>query len=262
MQSVITACAGLRAHEESDDFIIGESEDVKGLIKLPLEEVAKSTGGIPGSARGYQRKFRTGEGESYTQKKCTNPTRIVTTSVFVEGGCLGVVSVKTQKDVRTNKIFEILNCLKGVRVKVPIQIGDVIVENVAEMGIVMNQITKIIYLSIGFITLTLGGIGILLPILPTTPFLLIASFCFVRGSTKIDIWFKNSTIYKKHLAQFVEERSMTLKQKIKILLFADIMIAIPVVLVDHIAVKIFLVLVMLIKAYYFLFKIRTIKIER
>lgn len=126
----------------------------------------------------------------------------------------------------------------------------------------MNQITKIIYLSIGFITLTLGMIGILFPILPTTPFLLIASFCFVRGSTKIDIWFKNSKIYKNHLEQFIEEKSMTLKQKIKILLFADIMIAIPLVLVDHIVVKLFLVLVMLIKAYYFLFKIRTIKIER
>lgn len=126
----------------------------------------------------------------------------------------------------------------------------------------MNQITKIIYLSIGFITLILGMIGILFPILPTTPFLLIASFCFVRGSTKIDIWFKNSKIYKNHLEQFIEEKSMTLKQKIKILLFADIMIAIPLVLVDHIVVKLFLVLVMIIKAYYFLFKIRTIKIER
>lgn len=126
----------------------------------------------------------------------------------------------------------------------------------------MNQITKIIYLSIGLITLTLGMIGILFPILPTTPFLLIASFCFVRGSTKIHIWLKNSKIYKNHLEQFIEEKSMTLKQKIKILLFADIMIAIPLVLVDHIVVKLFLVLVMLIKAYYFLFKIRTIKIER
>lgn len=126
----------------------------------------------------------------------------------------------------------------------------------------MNQITKSIYLSIGFIALALGIIGITFPILPTTPFLLIASFCFVKGSKKIDHWFKNSTIYKKHLEQFIEEKAMTLKQKIKILLFADVMIAIPLVLVDHIIVKLFLVMVMLTKAYYFFFKIRTIKEEK
>lgn len=74
-------------------------------------------------------------GESYAKKECTNPTRIVTTSVFVKGGSLEVVSVKTQKDVPKNKIFEILNCLKGVRVKAPIQIGDIIIENIAETGI-------------------------------------------------------------------------------------------------------------------------------
>lgn len=74
-------------------------------------------------------------GESYAQKECMNPTRIVTTSIFVEGGDLEVISVKTQGDVPKNKIFEILNALKGMCVKAPIQIGDVIVENVAGTGV-------------------------------------------------------------------------------------------------------------------------------
>lgn len=116
-----------------------------------------------------------------------------------------------------------------------------------------------IYIVIGAVALVLGTIGVIIPVLPTTPFLLIASFCFVKGSKKIDRWFRGSKIYKKHLENFVEKKAMTLKQKISILLVADMMIAIPIVLVDNTIMRVSLVLVMLVKAYYFIFKIQTIK---
>lgn len=118
---------------------------------------------------------------------------------------------------------------------------------------------KIIFVIIGLISLTFGIIGIILPVLPTTPFLLLASFCFVRGSDKFDRWFKSSKIYKNHLEYFVENKSMTLKQKFCILVFADIMIAFPLVILDSLYIKSFLVLVIIFKYYYFIFKIKTIK---
>ncbi|MEG1311554.1 MAG: YbaN family protein [Romboutsia sp.] len=123
----------------------------------------------------------------------------------------------------------------------------------------MDNIKKIIFIIIGLVALILGLIGVIIPILPTTPFLLLASFCFVRGSDKFDKWFKSSKIYKNYLEDFDKNKSMTLKQKISILGFADMMIAFPLVILDSLCVKLFLILVVIFKYYYFIFKIKTIK---
>ena len=44
----------------------------------------------------------------------------------------------------------------------------------------MNRIKKYLYIALGFIALGLGIIGIILPVLPTTPFLLVTSYCFAK----------------------------------------------------------------------------------
>ena len=106
----------------------------------------------------------------------------------------------------------------------------------------------------------LGIIGIILPVLPTTPFLLLASVCFIRGSEKLNLWFKDTKLYKKHLESFIKERTLSLKQKILILLFADCMIAFPLIITNSILLKIVLILVISCKYYYFIFKIKTKKI--
>ncbi|MBM6616473.1 YbaN family protein [Bacillus sp. RD4P76] len=105
----------------------------------------------------------------------------------------------------------------------------------------------------------LGMIGIVLPLLPTTPLLLLASFFFVKGSSKFEKWFKGTNVYKNHLEEFVKNRAMTRKQKLTILLFADFMIAIPFFLTDSNLVKVFLLLIVVYKYYYFITKIKTIK---
>ena len=124
----------------------------------------------------------------------------------------------------------------------------------------MNRIKKIIFVIVGFISLLLGIIGTVLPILPTVPFLLLASYCFARGSNKFEVWFKSSKIYKKYLENFILNKSMTLKQKIYISTFADIMIAFPLVILNNLYIKLFLIIIIIFKYYYFIFKIKTIKI--
>lgn len=124
----------------------------------------------------------------------------------------------------------------------------------------MNRIKKIIFVIVGVISLLLGIIGTVLPILPTVPFLLLASYCFARGSNKFEVWFKSSKIYKKYLENFILNKSMTLKQKIYISTFADIMIAFPLVILNNLYIKLFLIIVIIFKYYYFTFKIKTIKI--
>ena len=124
----------------------------------------------------------------------------------------------------------------------------------------MNRIKKIIFVIVGFISLLLGIIGTVLPILPTVPFLLLTSYCFARGSNKFEVWFKSSKIYKKYLEDFILNKSMTLKQKIYISTFADIMIAFPLIILDNLYIKLFLIIVIIFKYYYFIFKIKTIKV--
>ena len=124
----------------------------------------------------------------------------------------------------------------------------------------MNRIKKIIFVIVGVISLLLGIIGTVLPILPTVPFLLLASYCFARGSNKFEVWFKSSKIYKKYLENFIFNKSMTLKQKIYISTFADIMIAFPLVILNNLYIKLFLIIVIIFKYYYFIFKIKTIKV--
>ncbi|KAJ49351.1 CxxC motif-containing protein [Clostridium tetanomorphum] len=74
-------------------------------------------------------------GIDYAKKECTNPTRIVTSSVLVEDGEIDMLPVKTQRDIPKNKISSCMKCLKGVVVKAPINIGDVILENVSDTGV-------------------------------------------------------------------------------------------------------------------------------
>lgn len=122
----------------------------------------------------------------------------------------------------------------------------------------INRLIKFIFIIIGFIALGFGVIGIILPVVPTTPLLLLASFCFMKGSDRFSEWFKGTKLYQKHLESFVKKKSMTLRQKVTILLFADIMIAIPLFTMDHLYIKFLLVLVIVYKYYYFVFKIKTI----
>ena len=74
-------------------------------------------------------------GEMYAKKECTNPTRIVTSTVRVTGGELAMVSVKTKEDIPKNKIWECMKELQGLTVMAPVHIGDVILEDVAKTGV-------------------------------------------------------------------------------------------------------------------------------
>ena len=79
--------------------------------------------------------FTCKRGETYARKEVTNPTRIVTTTVRVEGGVSPMVSVKTAQDIPKGKIFACAEALRGVRVKAPVAIGDVVLPDAAGTGV-------------------------------------------------------------------------------------------------------------------------------
>ena len=120
---------------------------------------------------------------------------------------------------------------------------------------------RILFICLGFISLGLGLLGIALPVLPTTPFLLLASFCFAKGSKRFHDWFVSTRIYKKYLENFVAHRSMTLKNKLSILIPVSLMLIATFIFVDKLVVRIILSVLFVGKYLYFFTQIRTISDE-
>lgn len=124
----------------------------------------------------------------------------------------------------------------------------------------MEKHMKFIYFIIGSGSMVLGAVGVILPVLPTTPFLLLSAWCFAKSSQRFHNWFISTRLYKNHLDSFVRERSMTLKTKISLLAFASSMLLLAMYFMNSIWLRLFLFALMLFKYYYFLFKIKTISV--
>lgn len=118
---------------------------------------------------------------------------------------------------------------------------------------------KLLWLMIGIVSMVLGAIGVVLPVLPTTPFLLLASFCFAKGSDRFHKWFIETKLYKKHLESFVTSRSMTLKTKLCILLPASAMLILAMLAMSNIYGRVFIVFLIIFKYIYFFTRIETVK---
>lgn len=118
---------------------------------------------------------------------------------------------------------------------------------------------KIFYLIVGILSTALGAVGVVLPILPTTPFLLLAAFCFAQSSERLHRWFLSTKLYEKHLKDFVQTRAMTLKTKLSLMSMASAMMLLGFLMMENVpAGRIVIACVWVFHVYYFVFRIRTI----
>ncbi|HEW92248.1 MAG TPA: DUF1667 domain-containing protein [Thermotogaceae bacterium] len=74
-------------------------------------------------------------GESYAKDEILNPKRVLTMSIRVENGEMDLVSVKTDGSIPKKLIPKAIEYLKGVKIRAPIKVGDVIVENLLDTGV-------------------------------------------------------------------------------------------------------------------------------
>ena len=74
-------------------------------------------------------------GADYAKKEVLSPTRIVTSSIRVNGGEIARVSVKTKSDIPKSKIFEVMEKIRSTRVDAPVAMGQVLIENCADTGV-------------------------------------------------------------------------------------------------------------------------------
>jgi uncharacterized membrane protein YbaN (DUF454 family) len=121
----------------------------------------------------------------------------------------------------------------------------------------MKNLVKSLFVVAGFLFVGLGTIGIMLPVLPTTPFYLLAVFCFARGSERFLHWFQGTKLYQRHISEFVATGSMTLRQKLTICIPVAIIVFASLFMIGNLHVTIAVTALMLVKWWYFAFRIKT-----
>lgn len=127
------------------------------------------------------------------------------------------------------------------------------------------KLKRILFLIAGCITLAIGCVGIVLPILPTVPFFIVTVFCFANSSQRLHNWFVNTKMYKKHLESFVNKKGMTAKNKIKIMTSVTVLMAfgfVMMMLKGIIIPCIILAVVWLCHLIYFIFFVKTIPSDK
>ena len=124
-----------------------------------------------------------------------------------------------------------------------------------------TSLTKAMYVVLGCISLILGVIGIFLPILPTTPFLLLTLYAFAKGSSRLEQWFLGTKLYQKHLKSFNERRALTKKAKIFILTFSTTMLLIGFYFTPSVVGRTIIAILIAVKYWFFFFWIKTEDVE-
>lgn len=131
---------------------------------------------------------------------------------------------------------------------------------VREVRLRSSRLRNGLWAAAGLFFFALGMVGVVLPILPTTPFILVAAFCFARGSQRLNAWFKGTKVYKQVLEGYVSKRSMTLKAKLSILVPVTVLLAIGFALMGRVPVgRAVLVVVWVCHIVYFGFVVKTDK---
>jgi len=77
-----------------------------------------------------------------------------------------------------------------------------------------QKIVRALFFVAGTITFVLGAVGIVLPVLPTTPFLLLALGCYFRSSERMTRWMLTNRYFGKYIRNYKEGKGIPLKTKI------------------------------------------------
>ena len=107
----------------------------------------------------------------------------------------------------------------------------------------MNSVKKLLLVLAGTISLALGVLGIFLPLLPTTPFLLLASYCYMRSSQRLYNWLINHRIFGEYIYNYMTHRAVKRSAKITALTVLWLSMATSIIIVDIIYVRALLILI-------------------
>ena len=90
-----------------------------------------------------------------------------------------------------------------------------------------SRVKRVIYLFIGTVSLVLGALGLFLPVLPTTPFMILAAACYLRSSKRMHAWILQSSLFGETIENYEAGRGLNRDTKIRalVLMWATITIS-------------------------------------
>ena len=121
---------------------------------------------------------------------------------------------------------------------------------------------KVFFVALGCLSLALGVVGIVLPILPTVPFFLLTAFCFAKSSDRLHSWFLGTTMYKKYIGSYMERKGMTIRAKLTLIGTVTALMAVGFMMMSRVPVgRIIMGIVWVGHIVYFGFIVKTISQE-
>jgi uncharacterized membrane protein YbaN (DUF454 family) len=107
-----------------------------------------------------------------------------------------------------------------------------------------DKLKRQLLITIGTICVVIGVIGIFIPILPTTPFLLLAAACYMRSSQKFYSWLMNNRLFGSYIRNYMEGRGIPIKVKAFTIVLLWVTISISIcVAAPNLIVKIILIII-------------------
>jgi uncharacterized membrane protein YbaN (DUF454 family) len=114
-----------------------------------------------------------------------------------------------------------------------------------------NRFIRGILIISGTIFVGIGMIGIIVPILPTTPFLLLAAACYLRSSEKFYNWLLNNKRFGPYITNYLEGKGLPLKIKLYAISMMWIMILLSIILfVENLFIRIILIIIAILVSIY------------
>jgi len=123
-----------------------------------------------------------------------------------------------------------------------------------------NPIIKVLWIIAGSIFVLLGGLGVLLPGLPTTPFLILAAACYIRSSQRLYDWLIANETFGPYLKDYREGKGIPRRAKKIALSMMTIFVGYAVLFaLDDLIVRIVVLVLGMIGFYYVAFRVPTAK---
>ncbi len=168
-----------------------------------------------------------------------NARLVKATKVQRGGAGSGIPSRAAQCDSSTASATIELGCPRAGEFpfasgKAPASAGSAVSKPAAKRS--NSAIVRGIWAGAGLVLFALGVAGVALPILPTTPFILLAAICFARSSERLDNWFKGTKVYKMVFENYMEKRPMSVKKKLSILFPVTVLLGIGFFLTGNVPV--------------------------
>jgi hypothetical protein len=106
------------------------------------------------------------------------------------------------------------------------------------------EISRVLFFTLGLTFLGIGAIGIVLPVLPTTPFIIVSALCFGKSSKRFERWISNNRYFGSYIENYKTKKGVPLDVKIKSIIFLWVMLLVSIFFfISNIYIQILLMVV-------------------